>query len=161
MKRIFGILTAMCMLFTLAVPISANAAGAEDLTFDAETGTITGCDKSAEGELVIPAEIDGVKVTAIGADAFFYCGGLTGVTIPDGVTTIGDNAFELCVKLESIELPEGVTSIGEFAFADCDALTSIIIPDGVTSISACMLAACDSLENVTIPYGYKAAERIG
>ena len=43
--------------------------------------------------IVIPAELDGVKITSIGDSAFRYCSGLTSVTIPNSVTSIGGCAF--------------------------------------------------------------------
>ncbi len=49
----------------------------------------TGNDK----DVVIPSEIDGCKVTDIGARAFFGSGNFESVTIPDSVTHIGKEAF--------------------------------------------------------------------
>ena len=86
-KRILIVLAALTML--LCVPLIANAASVDDLTFDAGTGTITDCNEEAEGELVIPEEINGVKVTSIGDFAFNWCNRLTSITIPDSVTKIG------------------------------------------------------------------------
>lgn len=37
-------------------------------------------------EITIPSEIDGVKITSIGAYSFYDCGGLTSVTISDSAT---------------------------------------------------------------------------
>ena len=75
MKRKILILLAV-LIVMFAVPVIANAASVDDLTFDAATGTITACNKNATGELVIPAEIGGVKVTSIGDEAFqvYRCG---------------------------------------------------------------------------------------
>ncbi len=124
------------------------------LGFDPETGTITYCDEyDAEGDLVIPDEIDGVKVTAIGAYAFEYCEDLTSITIPEGVTSIGDWAFSECTGLTSITIPDSVTSIGEYAFDSCHRLTGITIPEDVTSISNSVFSECTGLTSVTIPDG--------
>lgn len=59
-----------------------------DLTYSITDGqvVITDCDTSAEGELTIPAEIEGLPVTSIGDAAFFRCSSLTSITIPEGVT---------------------------------------------------------------------------
>ena len=53
--------------------------------------------KGEESELVIPATIDGKKVAAIGDYAFWGCGSLTSVAIPDSVTSIGDRAFFIVI----------------------------------------------------------------
>ena len=58
-----------------------------NIYFDKETGTITDCD-NAVTRADIPAEIDGVAVTSIGAYAF-YGSAITGIEIPDSVITIG------------------------------------------------------------------------
>lgn len=59
---------------------------------DGTSCSITDCDTSAKGELEIPEEIDGYKVTTIGNSAFENCGSLTSITIPESVTSIGDGA---------------------------------------------------------------------
>ncbi len=50
----------------------------------------------ADGHVVIPAEINGKPVTAIGEGAFSGWTSLTSVTIPDSVTEIEWNAFYGC-----------------------------------------------------------------
>lgn len=52
--------------------------------------------KSTAGAITIPSTLGGYKVTGIGDYAFYYCGGLTSVTIPNGVTSIGAWAFNGC-----------------------------------------------------------------
>ena len=119
-------------------------------------------------------------VTTIGENAFWNCGALTSVTIPDSVTTIGYMAFEGCRALTSVTIPDSVTTIGYGAFRDCDALTAFYgkfasennrclivdgvlnsfapaglteytIPDSVTTIGEGAFHSCSSLTSVTIP----------
>ncbi len=137
----------------LCVPIIANAASVDDLWFDAETGTIKDCNEDAEGELVIPEEIDGVKVTSIEYNAFSHCYDLTSITIPNSVTSIGDAAFYNCFDLTSINIPDSVTSIGNGAFFYCMNLQSIHIPNGVTSIGNEVFSNCESLTSIKLPDG--------
>jgi hypothetical protein len=75
--------------------------------------------------LNIPSAINGVPVTAIGADAFYGMSNLANVTIPVGVTSIGASAFWGCTGLASITIPYSVTGIGEYAFEACTDLTDI------------------------------------
>ena len=83
------------------------------------------------GSVEIPAEIEGLAVTAIGAVAF-WDRQLTRVTIPDGVTSIGHSAF-MHNRMTSIIIPENVTYIGERAVA-LTQLTSVSIPESITVI---------------------------
>ena len=87
-------------------------------------------------EYVIPAEINGKKITEIGMTAFYECTSLTKVTIPDGVTSIGVEAFNRCTSLTDIVLPDSLTNIGDGAFANCTSLKSVTIPAGVTYIGS-------------------------
>ena len=58
----------------------------------------------------------------------------TKITLKDDTVEISGYAFFACGGLTNIEIPNSVTSIGEVAFAGCTSLTSIEIPDSVTSI---------------------------
>lgn len=105
------------------------------------------------GDAVIPTEINGMKVTAIGntpgrIGAFEYCTTLTSVVIPEGVTEIQDNAFYYCTMLTSVVIPEGVTKIQDNAFYSCHSLKMITIPASVTVIWHCAFADCPNLQSV-------------
>ena len=91
------------------------------------------------------------SVTTIGERAFYYCSGLTSITIPNGVTSIGHAAFIDCSSLNSITIPNSVTSIGGWAFYDCTELISINIPTSVTSIGDFAFGDCSSLASIIIP----------
>ena len=80
-------------------------------------------DNSYLGVIAIPETItfeDVVyNVISIGEKAFFDCGLLSSITIPNSVTSIGDYAFWFCGRITSITIPNSVTSIGEYAFKNC------------------------------------------
>ena len=67
---------------------------------------------STSGAIIIPPRLGGCAVTSIGYRAFYYCSGLTSVTLPDSVTSIGNDAFAYCSGLTSMTLPNGLVSIG-------------------------------------------------
>ena len=104
-----------------------------NIYFDKGSGTITDCDKDITSAN-IPAEIDGVAVKSIAANAFSFSRSLKSVTIPEGVVSIGKWAFQACNLLPSIKLPDSLESIGPYAFSDCAALKSLTIPKNVSSI---------------------------
>ena len=120
--------------------------------------TITDCNTAADGHLEIPAEIEGLSVTSIGAGAFASCRSLTSITIPESVNSIGDHVFNYCSSLTSVAIPDGVTSIGTGAFASCSSLNSVTIPDSVTSIGTSAFRNCSRLNSVTIPQGVNSIE---
>jgi hypothetical protein len=138
------------------------------------TITITGY-YGPDGNVNIPATIDGYTVTIIGEDAFledigvtditipasvtsigesaFSDSGLTAVTIPASVANIGPEAFANCASLANASLANGVISIGASAFGNCPVLTSVTIPGSVISIGPYAFNYCSSLTNATISNG--------
>jgi BspA type Leucine rich repeat region (6 copies) len=88
------------------------------------TVTITAYDCRSNA-VVIPGTIAGLPVTDICGSAFQDCGGLTNLTIPDGVIRIGDGAFRQ-TGLTKVTIPESVTNIGSDVFSG-DSLGEIIV----------------------------------
>ena len=109
------------------------------------------------------------SVTSIGDSAFYWCSGLTSVTIPNSVTSIEELAFLGCSGLTSITIPNSITSIGRYAFFGCTGLTAPVynancfaylpisysgayaIPDGIKQVSSGAFSSCTGLTSVNIP----------
>lgn len=117
---------------------------------DETSVTITDYPTEATGPVEIPAEIEGLPVTAIGPQAFALCAGVSSVTIPSSVTSIGSQAFLNCTALDSVEIPSSITDIGSGAFFSCIGLTSVTVPAGVTVLSDSIFNSCRGLTDVMI-----------
>ncbi|MEX0321245.1 MAG: leucine-rich repeat domain-containing protein [Puniceicoccaceae bacterium] len=99
-------------------------------------------------EAVIPAEIGGLPVTAIGDSSFEDCASLTTVNIPDNVASIGRAAFAFCGSLTNLIIPDSVSFIDDYAFGFCTSLTSVTIGESVTEIGYGAFTDCSGLTSV-------------
>ncbi len=141
---------------------------------------ITGYIGTEMRQLVIPAEIDGMPVTAIADTAFDGLdrngNRLAGeIVLPDTITRIGERAFNECYYISgTLQLPDSVRTIGAHAFCNCTGLSGtltlpaqlqsidsyaffstcftgeLIIPDSVVSIGNLAFAECFTLEAVRL-----------
>ena len=73
------------------------------------------------------------------------------LVVNEGITSIGDFAFYRCGNLTSVSLPNSLERIGSAVFFECSSLTSLVIPDNVTNIDSDLCAFCSSLKTVKLP----------
>ncbi len=132
MKKKFLLVSIMIMLGLLAfftISVSAETDGIYTYSISNGKATITDCDESANGRIMIPDYLGGYPVISIGEDAFYNCGNITSVTISDNVTSIGNYAFDECTSLTSVTIGKGVSSIGKRVFDNCTKLSIVNIKD--------------------------------
>ena len=75
--------------------------------------------------VVIPAVLDGEKVSAIAADAFQNCT-MQGVILPETMVTVEDGAFQNCA-LETLTIFDSIENISDGSFLGCEALKTLRI----------------------------------
>lgn len=92
-------------------------------------------------------------LTSIGDLAFYGCGRLSAVVIPDSVTRIGQYAFARCSEMKLLNLGSGLVEIGESAFAECYAVEALRLPESLRSLGKNAFYRCESITSVVIPAG--------
>ena len=97
---------------------------------------------SKENPVVLPREVDGKTVVALGKGVIWDCFFTEEIIIPDSVRVIEDEAFAVSL-FKSITIPEGVTYIGEEAFRDCADLQTVTFPSSLTIIGQNAFGDCD------------------
>ena len=102
-------------------------------------------------ELVLPSEIDGVKVTSIAQVAFTYQTKLEKVTLPTYLEEIGDSAFMKCINLSSISMPSTLKKLGNSVFDSCTNLSSVTLNEGLTYIGSQTFSNCVALREFDFP----------
>ena len=161
-KLIAGLLALCCCAAPLANAYSANspsafsASAAEEVTADYKytenkDGTITISKYTGtETEIVIPSEIGGKTVTALGINAF-YGSSVKSVVMPDTITTVSNGIFGSCKSLESISISKNLTEISENMFSSCTKLNNVDVPDSVRTIGYSAFSGCTALAEIKLP----------
>ena len=108
--------------------------------------------------IIVPATLDGYKVSRMTDDAFYYYDKEDGsylkvesIVFSEGITYV--NGMWGCKKLKKIVLPSTTKEIGGWAFRDCISLKEIDIPSSVKTILGYAFAGCTSLEKIALPWG--------
>ena len=156
------------MMPLLLVPFVASAEITWKYVEEPDGIRIVGGYGVAPESLVIPGEIDGKKVVAIGecsprgTESYYVIHGnldnLKSLTLNEGLKRIGRSAFERCT-MQSLKIPSTLKEISSFAFASCRRLVSVEIPEGVCRLKECAFGGCSSLEEIELLSTIINAER--
>ncbi len=140
-------------------PHKNNNVQSDIFTIDVES--ITGLTAYGEtlSEIVIPNEINGLKITSIRVGAFSNCDNLTSIVIGDNVRIIGSEAFSHCDNLTSVIISESVTNIDNEAFAGCTSLKNIVIGEKVEFVGEGAFKDCNSLQSIILSESVKFIKR--
>jgi hypothetical protein len=149
-NKTLSILATLFFALAAVVPLTAQTAADFETKSNGDGVVITKY-TGRDRYVVIPATINGKRVTAIGYRAFSHRSSMETVEIPGSVTSIGDGAFFECRRLKTVTIPGSVISIGEWAFSYCYGLKTVEIPGSVTSIGEGAFFYCSSMETVEIP----------
>ncbi len=99
---------------------------AEEFTYEeTDSGVILTGYSGDEAQLVLPAQIDGLPVTAIGEDAFQNCPAIE-IIFPNTLQTVVEGAFS-GAKLTELTLFDNLETISNAAFAGAEALQTLHI----------------------------------
>ena len=104
-------------------------------------------------DLVVPSEIDGLRVTAIAEKAFQGCSWVETLSLPEGLLSVGNYAFQDCTGLRAAHLPEGLGSLGYGAFFNCASLEEASVPGPVGTLAHSAFFNCTALRSVTLGEG--------
>ena len=169
LRHLFTALLLVCSMVVMAETVTIDGI-TYDVVTKAKVATVIAKETGKySGEVVIPETIVHndvtYSVTSIGDKAFYYCSGLTSITIPNSVTSIGDYAFFNCSGLKEVHISDLSAWCNiDFYKSDSNPLyyahnlylngelvTELVIPNGVTSIGDCAFYNCSGLTSVTIP----------
>ncbi|WP_304598097.1 leucine-rich repeat domain-containing protein, partial [Adlercreutzia caecimuris] len=107
-----------------AVALAMESRASDDFIYDVP--------ENPNPDFVIPSEVDGKPVTAVGPSAFEDATWMRSVSLPAGLREVGASAFRGCSQLAAVDVPAGA-DLGPYAFAGCTALARVSLPEGVTA----------------------------
>ena len=119
---------------------SGEVSKIEDFEYESRgegTIQISGYNGTAS-KVVIPEEINGLIVEAIGISAFEDNEVITDIQIPGTVKYIDKMAFYDCKQLVKVEFSEGLEEIGASAFENCKSIKDFNLPESVNKLGYAM-----------------------
>lgn len=116
--------------------------------------------KLRDGKLIIPGNIDGLKVTQINKKAFLENKGIKEVQLNDGITSIENLAFSNCTKLKKINFPSSLERIALGAFINCEKLKMAdLSKTKLRVIHSFTFLNCAEIRTLTLPDELESIDR--
>lgn len=170
LRKYLSVIIAGIMLLSVVTQtgIVASAEEASVLNFTVKNGkaTVSSADTSAT-VIEIPAEYEGVPVTAVGQNAFISCYNVTEFVVDEnseyfsadenGVLFNKDKTelvkFPPASDVTEYDIPESVTDFGHYAFFHATKLQRVSIPGSIERIGVTVFYECKSLQQIEFSEG--------
>ena len=108
-----------------------------------------GCDKLiTAGPIESECNIEYGWKSEIPQNAFLLCGGLSTVTIPDGIVKIGSGAFAL-TNLKEVIFPNSLEIIDNLAFERCK-ISTLVLGENITTVGSGAFTSNENLLSVSV-----------
>ncbi len=101
-----------------------------------------------DGDLVVPAYIDGLPVRKVNEAAFIACTKLRSVHFPATLREIGSRAFADCLQLTNVTFESGISVLGDSVFSNCVSLVSVRFPQTLSRLGSGCFHGCIGLQDV-------------
>lgn len=120
-----------------------------------------------ELNLILPQEIDGVRLTTIGGtmmgrasygDNFDVELPVVSLVIPEGYTEIVPYAFSNCDTLETVICYAPIETLPEGCFSECTSLREVVFVNGVRNVSRNAFAGCFAMETLYLGDGVESMD---
>ena len=131
-----------------------------NIYFNKTKNTIVKADQTITSA-IIPSNIEGIPVKAIGNEAFRDCFKLKTISLPKDLEEIGYRAFSHCTSLEKIFIPKTVVRTGKYYgqpgawFWGCEKLKEIILEEGTSRIIEGSFSGIPNSFKMVIPASVK------
>lgn len=121
-------------------------------------------EEKIEAKITVPEYIEGVPVTEIGKQAFYYSSGndrmdfISEIVLPDSIEIIGEGAFSGCGSTIGLKLnlPKSLKELGYNAFGHSGLYGEIVIPGTISRLEDYAFKSCSFLKSVIIENGVTA-----
>ncbi len=114
---------------------------------------IVGVENELSGTVAIPAECDGMKIAAIGKEAFKDNTEIIDVYVPNTVQSIGEGAFSGCTALREVNVENTLQSVGKNAFAGTAWYTEHADEELMILDDIVLVSVADTVTQLSVPSG--------
>lgn len=160
--RMVSVLCLLCALWLYAAAVRAEArlhSGVLRYRLREDGGAVILSHSGQGSDLLVPDEVEGHPVIALGEGLFQGRTELLSISLPKRLEEIGSHAFAGCTSLKTLPALPNLRRIGSYAFADCVSLTELPLGSSLEQAGEYAFMGCSSLREARLPGSLREVEK--